>query len=43
MPPVMIKSPQALKEWVSKEIGVTEWFGIGQERIERFAEATEDR
>jgi acyl dehydratase len=43
MPPVIIKSAPALKEWVGKEIGVTEWLGIGQERIERFAEATEDR
>jgi len=43
MPPMMIKSAQALKEWAGKEIGVTEWFAIGQGRIERFAEATEDR
>ena len=43
MPPVVIKNPQSLKELVGKEIGVTEWFPVTQERIEQFAEATEDR
>jgi acyl dehydratase len=43
MPPVVIKNPQALKEFVGGEIGVTEWFPVTQKRIERFAEATEDR
>ena len=43
MPPVVIKTPQALKEFGSGEIGVTEWFPVTQERIEQFAEATEDR
>jgi acyl dehydratase len=43
MPPVVIKNPQSLKEFVGREIGVTEWFPITQERIQQFAEATEDR
>jgi acyl dehydratase len=43
MPPVAVKNPLALNEWVGKEIGVTEWFRVSQERIEQFAEATEDR
>ncbi|MGB8521934.1 MAG: MaoC family dehydratase [Candidatus Acidiferrales bacterium] len=43
MPPVVIKNPQSLKELVGMEIGVTEWFPVTQERIEQFAEATEDR
>src|SRR5450432_2094531 len=43
MPPVVIKNPQALKESVGGEIGVTEWFPVTQKRIEQFAEATEDR
>jgi acyl dehydratase len=43
MPPLILKNPQALNEWVGKEIGVTEWFRISQERIKQFAEATEDR
>ena len=43
MPPLVIKNPQSLKELVGTEIGVTEWFAVAQERIEQFAEATEDR
>ena len=43
MPPVAIKNPQSLKELVGMEIGVTEWFPVTQERINQFAEATEDR
>jgi acyl dehydratase len=43
MPPLVIKNPQSLKESVGKEIGVTEWFPVSQERIAQFAEATEDR
>jgi acyl dehydratase len=43
MPPLTVKDPRTLKEFVGKEIGVTEWFRLSQERIEKFAEATEDR
>jgi acyl dehydratase len=43
MPPLAIKNPQSLKELVGKELGITEWFRVTQERIEQFAEATEDR
>jgi acyl dehydratase len=43
MPLLLVKNPQALNQWVGKEIGVTEWFRVSQERIEQFAEATEDR
>jgi acyl dehydratase len=43
MPPLLVKSPQLLTELVGREIGVTEWFRVTQERIEKFAEATEDR
>jgi acyl dehydratase len=43
MPPFVVKNPQALKELVGKEIGVTDWLTVSQERIEQFAEATEDR
>jgi acyl dehydratase len=41
--PLVLKNPQALQEFVGKEIGVTEWFRVTQERIVQFAEATEDR
>jgi acyl dehydratase len=41
--PLLLKNPQSLKEFVSREIGVTEWFRLTQERIDEFALATEDR
>jgi acyl dehydratase len=43
MPPLMLKNPQALKEMIGSELGITEWFQITQERVRQFAEATEDR
>ena len=43
MPPLAVRNPQSLKELLGREIGVTEWFRVAQERIEQFAEATEDR
>jgi acyl dehydratase len=43
MPPLAVNDPRSLKEFVGREIGVTEWFRLSQERIEKFAEATEDR
>jgi len=41
--PLVLKTPQSLKEFVGTEIGVTEWFRLTQERIDEFALATEDR
>ncbi|HTV58338.1 MAG TPA: MaoC family dehydratase [Verrucomicrobiae bacterium] len=43
MPLLIVKSPQTLKEMLGKEIGVSEWFRITQDRIGQFAEAVEDR
>ncbi len=43
MPPLVVESPQALKNLVGREIATTEWFAVTQERIGQFAEATEDR
>jgi acyl dehydratase len=43
MSPVVVRNPQSLKELVGREIGVTEWFRVTQQRIEQFAQATEDR
>jgi len=40
---LVVKNAQALKEFVGKEIGVTDWLRVTQERIQQFAEATEDR
>jgi acyl dehydratase len=41
--PLVLKTPLALREFVGKEIGVTDWLRLTQERIEQFAQATEDR
>ena len=43
MPPLVVSNPQSLKELVGREIEVTEWFPVAQERIALFAEVTEDR
>ncbi len=43
MPAAVLDNLQSLKEFAGREVGVTAWFSITQERIERFAEATEDR
>jgi acyl dehydratase len=42
-PAVVLESLDSLKEFAGREVGVTEWFRVTQERIEGFAEATEDR
>lgn len=31
-----------MKDWVGKELGLSDWMKISQERIDTFAEATED-
>ena len=36
-------SPPALREHIGQEIAVSDWLEITQERINRFAEATDDR
>jgi acyl dehydratase len=43
VPPLLVESVLSLKEFVGREIGVTDWFKLTQERIDQFAEATEDR
>jgi acyl dehydratase len=43
MPVLVIETSDALKAYVGKEIGVSEWLAVTQERINQFAEATEDR
>jgi acyl dehydratase len=42
MPPVVFDTPHSLKDYVGREIGVSEWFRVTQDRIRQFAEATED-
>jgi acyl dehydratase len=41
--PVVVETVESLKEYLGKEIGVSEWLTVTQERIAQFAEATEDR
>ena len=43
MPPLVLKSFDDLKDFVGREINVTDWFEITQDRILKFAKATEDR
>ena len=43
MPPLIVETPQSLQEYAGREIGVSDWFAVTQERIRQFAEATEDR
>jgi acyl dehydratase len=43
MPPLVIMNLQSLKELVGRELEVTEWLVVTQDRIALFAEATEDR
>jgi acyl dehydratase len=40
---VIVDTPDSLKQFLGKEIGVSEWLTVTQERITQFAEATEDR
>jgi acyl dehydratase len=43
MPPLAVETPEALKAFIGKEIAASDWVVITQDRINRFAEATEDR
>jgi acyl dehydratase len=43
MPPKILDSPQALKNLIGQDLAPTDWFTVTQDRINEFAEATEDR
>src|SRR5260370_35679349 len=43
MPALVIEDLNGLKNFVGREFGVTDWLVVTQERIQQFAEATEDR
>ncbi len=43
MPPLVIETPRSLSDFVGREIAVTDWFTVTQDRIQQFAEVTEDR
>ena len=43
MPPTVIEDVRSLNEFIGREVGTSDWVTITQERIQQFAEATEDR
>src|SRR5258708_36100045 len=43
MTPWVLEDVQEIKEFVGREINVTDWLHLDHKRIEQFAEATEDR
>ena len=43
MPPLVVESIDSLQAFVGREICVTDWLAVTQDRIQQFAEATEDR
>jgi acyl dehydratase len=43
MPILILESMYALKDYMGREIAVTDWLPVTQERISQFAEATGDR
>lgn len=43
MPALVIETPRSLSDFVGREIAVTGWLTVTQERIRDFAEVTEDR
>ncbi|MGH9712878.1 MAG: MaoC family dehydratase [Candidatus Acidiferrales bacterium] len=42
MAPLVLENLQSLKNFIGREIAVTDWLPVTQERIQKFAEATED-
>lgn len=43
MPPFEIENLNSLKQWEGREFPATDWFAVTQDRIQKFADATEDR
>jgi acyl dehydratase len=43
MPPFEIETLSSLKQLEGREFPATEWFAVTQDRIQRFADVTEDR
>jgi acyl dehydratase len=39
----VVENPLSLKQFAGKELAVTPWFEVTQDRIRQFAEVTEDR
>jgi len=43
VPPLVVENPHSLRRFVGREMATTEWFSVTQDRIQQFAETTEDR
>lgn len=43
MPAIVVETPEALRGFIGKEVAASDWVAVTQERINTFAEATEDR
>ncbi|HXY78411.1 MAG TPA: MaoC/PaaZ C-terminal domain-containing protein, partial [Candidatus Acidoferrales bacterium] len=43
MPPFEIENLSSLKQCEGREFPATDWFAVTQDRIQKFADATEDR
>jgi acyl dehydratase len=43
MPPLVVEDPHSLRDFVGREIQTTEWLSVTSDRIQQFAETTEDR
>lgn len=41
--PLVLETPHSLRDFLGRELTLTDWFLIAQKRIEQFAEVTEDR
>ena len=42
MAKITIENPEALRQWVGKEVAASDWLQVTQDRIDRFADATGD-
>ena len=40
---ITLHSLEELKQWVGKEVATSDWLQVDQDRIDRFADATDDR
>ena len=40
---LVLETPHALRDWIGREIRATDWFTVTQDKIQQFAELTEDR
>ena len=41
--PLVLETPYSLRDCVGREVTATEWFPVTQDRIQQFAEVSEDR